>query len=104
MLSRGSAVRDQLSTSNGRIPLFYRRLIWCLQECRPAAEESIEHLLSAIDERKHISLLHAFESIYEQRLGIYRQIADDDNAMTAVDLPANCVMIRKVYSGTFYYS
>ncbi len=95
-MTRGWTVCDQLPTINDRLSLFYRRLIWCLQECQPATEESIEQLLSAIDERRHITLLNAFESIYEQKLGIYQQLTIGDVMMN--NLPSNCVMIRKVCS------
>ncbi|GMT04159.1 hypothetical protein PENTCL1PPCAC_26333, partial [Pristionchus entomophagus] len=102
ILSRGTAVTDELFDSGkGRDDnirsFFFRRLQWCMKECRSACEEALELVLTAIDEKRNITIERAFDRLYSTRAELYRRSASSHRSVQAVrTIPTNCVLVRKL--------
>ncbi|GMS82575.1 hypothetical protein PENTCL1PPCAC_4750, partial [Pristionchus entomophagus] len=102
ILSRGTVVADELfdsgkSRDENVRSFFMRRLKWCMKECPKACEEALELVLTAIDERRHISIEKAFDRLYATRVNMYRRSASSHRSVQAVRaIPANCVLVRKL--------
>ncbi|GMT32410.1 hypothetical protein PFISCL1PPCAC_23707, partial [Pristionchus fissidentatus] len=102
IVSRGMAVTDELfdartGKDQGRMSFFMKRLLWCMKECRLACEEALELVLTAIDERRNITVERAFDRLYSTRVELYRRSASSQRSVQAVrTVPPNCVLIRKL--------
>ncbi|KAK0409122.1 hypothetical protein QR680_004350 [Steinernema hermaphroditum] len=97
---RGFTVTDQwfpLDTQEvDHVPIFFSRILWCLEECREAVEGTLESMLSIFDERKnHLNMMTVFEHLYSQRMrSLLEEGVKDERNLTL--MPSNCVMVRKV--------
>ncbi|KAF8382708.1 rrf-3 [Pristionchus pacificus] len=100
IISRGTVVTDELfdaAKENNTVPFFIRRLLWCMKECQAACEEALELVLTAIDERRNITIERAFDRLYTTRVELYRRSASSHRSVQAVrTIPPNCVLVRKL--------
>ncbi|GMR32585.1 hypothetical protein PMAYCL1PPCAC_02780, partial [Pristionchus mayeri] len=102
IISRGTAITDELfdaakSKEENCMSFFIKRLLWCMQECKLACEEALELVLTAIDERRNITVERAFDRLYTTRVDLYRRSASSQRSVQAVrTIPPNCVLVRKL--------
>ncbi len=103
LLSRGFIVTDQLRTSekqNVKMPLFLQRLEHCCRDEKEDwvfAQRALEQMLAAIDERKQLNLLSAFELLYQIQNEEGSEVAGQmGGALDPVDVPGGCCLVRKV--------
>lgn len=61
-----------------------------------ACEETLDFALSVVDEKRRISLLNFFEHNYYRKLIASKRGSSSEDAKSLLDLPHNCVLIRKV--------
>ncbi|PAV75828.1 hypothetical protein WR25_22760 [Diploscapter pachys] len=97
MISRGSVVTDQLfdwNNSGDAENPFFAAVKRAMHMNQAAAEEALENLLNAVDERRQMDLKFAFEKLFWKGSQEYCQ--GTAKFVTNSSLPKNCVLIRKV--------
>ncbi|CAI2323842.1 unnamed protein product [Caenorhabditis sp. 36 PRJEB53466] len=80
-------------------PLFLKIVRRCMKECTQATEETLEQLLNAIDERRNVIIVQAFQSLYKSRKVQYERLLSGESIQDsglAKPLPKNCVSVAKV--------
>lgn len=87
LISRGWRVTDQICES------FCKQVAFrCAQRSREA-QYALENLVAAVDEHRNISLLVAFEKLYENALMGQNLI---ETSQEDEEIPKNCAKVRKV--------
>ncbi|ULU04358.1 hypothetical protein L3Y34_017258 [Caenorhabditis briggsae] len=80
-------------------PMFLKIVRRAMRECPQAAEESLEQLLNAFDERRSIDVIFAFSTMYKTRKVQYERLLNGESLQDvglARPLPKNCVSVAKV--------
>ncbi|CAD5211803.1 unnamed protein product [Bursaphelenchus okinawaensis] len=97
LIERGYSVIDQLYTSDSSssfIPQFFEHVAAALEENQEACEESLEDLLAICDDQRLASLHLSFSKLYQQKVA--SSSSDDYYVSRKMDIPKNCVLVRKV--------